>query len=621
MQSAARLSLLLLVVGLLLGGGALGCSRRSLSQDGSVGGIDAGVTGAGGAAGSSATGAGGGGGLSGTGAGGDGGLSGTGAGGAAGVVVTGACMGASDPRLVVASQRILRLTMNETLNTVRHLFGDAEAAALVTGGFIAGDINDLDRRFPPLQEHEIFSDSFRQLDQISAHVASYVLDNFALVTACRPATDACATAYLDALAARAYRRRLTPAEQTRFAALYARLRAPQLVNGYEVTFTVEEATSYAVHALLSSPQMLWRWELGDPALASSAPSGIPLTDQELATHVAFFLTDRPPDDTLLAAANAGTLRANLDAQVERLLASSVAKDWLRTIIETYFGLNTVTAAPVDSIKFPFASPALLSAMGIEARRFLDRTLWSGRLRELLTSQTTFLNTELAASIYGVATPAGATATTFVEATLPADQRSGLLTNAAFLTSRSSPDGTRLLIPRGLLVAATLVCAPYPGPDIFGGPDPGPQTAQQEVAGRAAVPVCNACHEQFDRYGLALTNYDVLGIYRTQDELGRPIDPHTTLPAALGGDVVMNAVELAQKLATKPAFTNCMAKTLLQYALVDLNATVDVPWPQRDGGCATTDIVARYQAAGGVTFSELVRATAATPAFALRKAAP
>ena len=144
---------------------------------------------------------------------------------------------------------------------------------------------------------------------------------------------------------------------------------------------------------------------------------------------------------------------------------------------------------------------------------------------------------------------------------------------------------------------------------------------EQVATRAALPACSACHGQFDPYGLALDNYDDFGRYRTIDELGRPIDAHATLPAAIGGDAVANGVELAQKLATSPAFTNCMARTMLQYALVDSAAAVEIPLPPQQAGCATADVVQRYQRAGGKTFTDLVRATAAAPAFVLRRAAP
>jgi hypothetical protein len=160
----------------------------------------------------------------------------------------------------------------------------------------------------------------------------------------------------------------------------------------------------------------------------------------------------------------------------------------------------------------------------------------------------------------------------------------------------------------------------PGPDT-GGVGDLTKTSQEQVAIRAAQPACGPCHGQFDPYGLALDNYDALGRFRTVDDVGRPIDAHTVLPAAIGGDAVANGVEMAQKLATKPAFTNCMARTLLRYAMVDAATDVEVPLPPQQAGCATADVVGRYQSANGKTFTDLVRATAAAPAFALRRAAP
>ena len=42
---------------------------------------------------------------------------------------------------------------------------------------------------------------------------------------------------------------------------------------------------------------------------------------ELASSLSFYLTDLPPDDMLVDAARAGTLRANLGAHVDRILAT------------------------------------------------------------------------------------------------------------------------------------------------------------------------------------------------------------------------------------------------------------------------------------------------------------
>ncbi len=277
---------------------------------------------------------------------------------------------------------------------------------------------------------------------------------------------------------------------------------------------------------------------------------------------------------------------------------------------------------IDPVKFPLYSSVLAADLGVESRRFLDDALWSGNLTDLLLSRRAFLNTNLATMIYMVAPPPGATPTNFVQTTLPADKRSGLLTNAALLTSRPHVQADNLVVPRGLLVSTVLLCMPHPGPDMPGSAGFDRQTtARQQVAMRAAVPVCSACHAQFDPYGLALENYDDFGRYRTVDEAGRPVDAHTTLPAAVGGGAVANGVELAQKLAASPAFTNCMANVLLRYAMVDPATSVEVPLPAQQAGCATADVVQRYQSGSGKTFTDLVRATATTPAFGLRRAAP
>lgn len=543
------------------------------------------------------------------------------------------CTGPTDPRMVVAPQRIINLTNAEVLNTVRYLTDDTEATMLQSSGNI-GSLNEKDRRFPPLagaSENTSISDSgtWQSLDNAAQHVMGYIGTNFARLTGCTTATDACAMTYLNSFAAKAYRRKLTSAEQGRVTALYNKLKS-QTVNGYQITATVQEATQYTVYAILSAPQMLWRWELGDPSLpvASGLPAGIPLTDSELATHLSFFLTDQPPDDTLLNLAGNGQLRTNLQAQVDRLLATQASKDWLRTIMSTWFLLNQLHAVDtvVDTAKFPIFNVNLLNDMATEANKFLDNALWNGNLTDLLLSRTTFLNTGLAASIYNVPAPAGATSTNFVQVTLPADQRAGILTNAAFIT-RAARSDEGSVVARGKAIAGTIFCTPPPPPPAAVSAPGGPldqakamfssQTVQQQVAYRKSIPLCGGCHANFDPYGLVLDYYDNIGRYRTIDDRGGPVDGHTNLPQALGGQLVNNAIDVANIIGNSPAFTNCMATTVLQYAMVDYSAPVEVPLPPDQPGCAAADVVAKYNAGSAKTFAALVRAAAGSPAFVLR----
>src|SRR6185436_401141 len=173
MRNAALFGMFVAAVS--LGGG--GCTKRPVPEKG-TGTIDGGGAGGAGGAGGQGTGTGGAGGSS-----------------------TAACA-ASDPRLVLADQRIMRLTADEVVNTVRFLIDDTEATALVKGGFIDAG-NDSRRRFPPFEADNIDDVRFPGLDNVANHVASYVQDNFAKVVGCSNVSDACATAYLEKLAARA----------------------------------------------------------------------------------------------------------------------------------------------------------------------------------------------------------------------------------------------------------------------------------------------------------------------------------------------------------------------------------------------------------------------------------
>ena len=531
---------------------------------------------------------------------------------------------ASDPTLVVAPQRVVLLTSTQLINMIRLVSDDA--AQLVIDGRLFPMVVDAGVRFPPaaVEAFKTIPDSSSLVPfSITAQkVGEHVRDNFATVTNCAlPAADACATGYLAALAQKAYRRKLTDGERSRFAALYEALKS-HVVNGRQATRTVEQATGRAVSALLLSPQLLWRWEMG--AEASSSPPGVYLTDAELASSLSFFLTDRPPDDALAADADAGVLRQNLQAHVARILATQAARDWLTHVMRAYFLLNQLPGTAIDESKFPIvAGGALYADLEVESRMFLYDVMWNGQVTGLLTSRRAFLNSNLASMIYSVPVPPGATPTSFVETTLPASERSGMLTNAGFLTTRARADGVAV-VARGLGVKGLFTCVDTPPPPDGLSPviivDPianlDTQTAQEQVAARAAQPPCAACHATFDPYGLALDWYDVVGRYRTVDHLNKPIDAHTRLPAEVGGAEIGSAVELAEVLSKSDVFTNCMARSALQYAL---DAAIELPLASRSqAGCAAAGVAHRLRRSDNQSFTDLFEAIATSPTFVLRQ---
>jgi len=552
------------------------------------------------------------------------------------------CTGASDPRMLVAPQRIVLLTPIEIANTIRYLIDDTEANNVLNSGAY-GIPADTDLHFPPSDgtDRTVGDTNIQYWNNMASDVSTYVTTNYATLAMktanCNAVTDACATSYLNALAAKAYRRQLTADEQTRFTTLYNTLKN-QMVNGYAVTTTVQEATGYAVWALLMSPQMVWRWEVGGAengktVATSNTPAGVYLSDDELASNISFFLTDNPPDDMLLAAAKAGTLRANLASHVTRILGTTQARNWMRHVMELYFLLNQLPSIVLDTQKFPNFDSTITAAMQTEGQMFLDNVMWgsSSKLTDMLLTNTTFVNTKLAQLVYNIPVPSGAAVDKFVQATLPSDQRAGILTHSAFLTARSRADGQDL-ISRGKTIKAAFLCLPTAPPTDMAtqmavqaaSKTLDQQTGQEQAASRAAAPVCKQCHGTFDAYGLVLEYFDAMAAYRTNYSYlpNMPaIDGTTTLPAQVGGATVHNAVELAQNLANSPTFINCFAKSMLQYGVSELSASVDLPLPPSQSGCAAADVVSRYQSGSAQTFTGLLTAVTQSPAFAVRQAAP
>ena len=533
----------------------------------------------------------------------------------------------SDPTQVVVPQRVELLTSTQLMNMARLI--SADAAQMIIDQALFPVITDITVRFPlqRVEQYKVIpdADTLSPFNNTAQALGTFVTTNFATVTKCAtPAQDSCATAYLNALAAKAYRRPLTSDETTRFTTLYTNLKS-QLVNGYQVSLSVEEATGNAVYALFMSPQLLWRWELGNQV--SSAPAGVYLTDTELASNLSFFLSDGPPDDMLVADAQAGTLRANVASHVDRILKTQASRDWLRHVMEVYFFLNQLPSTLIDSGKFPIVgSGAIFSDLQMSSRLFLDDTMWNGKVLDMITSHKGFVNTNLATMVYNVPVPAQATNTNFVATMLDPMERSGLLTDAGFITTRARSTGVGI-IPRGLGVKSLFLCLDTPPPPDSINQPGGPvqtaaamldmQTAQEQVATRAMTAPCNSCHPSFDPYGLVLDWYDVVGRYRTTDDLGKPVDGHTTLPATVGGQTVQSAVELANVLSNTDLFTNCMAKTMLLDALIEANIELSLP----DGsqkGCAVSAIAHNLRHSSGQSFTDLTKAVATSPAFVLRQ---
>ena len=413
-------------------------------------------------------------------------------------------------------------------------------------------------------------------------VARHVTSNGSQATRCASyGTSACADELLGWLPAAAFRRPLTDAEATKLRGLF---------DGLAADFDFDFAVSGLVQAVLLSPQFLYRTELG--------ATGTTLTDYEIASLMAFGITDRAPDSELLAAAAAGRLRdsAERERQARRLMADS-APMWQRFFWE-WLHMSTL-----DSQGQEVGLDAnVVRQIREEYETFVANIVVRdrGTLRTLLNSTRTWIGPELAA-LYGVAHPGGGQA----EVDLNPGQRSGLLTLGAWLVSHGKR-GRANVVRRGMGIYVDAMCnaiSPPPGLDLEAETERlvgANATVKEIVDARGQDAVCGACHRVADPVGLAFETFASTGAWQESYADGAPVQPAVTVDGV--GDFA-NAVGLSRALANDERFQRCLVRRLQHYLVgVDLGRQ---RW--------TEEALATFQAED-TSFEELLVDLVSDPAF-------
>jgi hypothetical protein len=530
---------------------------------------------------------------------------------------------------VVAAKRVVRLSEHQLYGSYASLFGPS-AAVVITEN--EDPPSALEREFPPISGDVGVSEGlFALYDRLAQSAMSYVTANAATLTACgaMPSDTTCVKDYLLDFAEKAFRHPLGDEERS---ALTGRFFSEMTA----AAATPAEALGFGVYAVLSSPSFIYRTEFGSDVAAEG-----PLSPYELATAISLFLTDRPPDAELLAAAASNEFGSEdeIRAQATRLLATPAARENLELALIKYFAL---TKAPT-AILNPEVTPGLSVTRGMQAsifhegELFMKNLLWSEPLGALLTSRMTWTSAEIATEIYGVAAPTVVGADGFGLVELSAD-RSGLLTLSTFLLAGARSTGTSP-VTRGLAVNGSIVCEVNPTfPEVVN-PETGKRERDPEVTAaieelaneselvkadyRANTPQCAGCHLAFDAFGMVLEPYDAVGRLRTVDLEGRPIDSTwttTTLPESVGGAMVTNAAETAQALVASGALDRCLTMNFINFALTEVSRgganNTDLGRAPQTGSCAVKSVVDRF-ATTDRSFASLMGEIAASEAFRVR----
>ncbi len=303
---------------------------------------------------------------------------------------------------------------------------------------------------------------------------------------------------LRAFMTRAYRRPVEEAHVKRFTELFDQ----QMTLGHG--FTRSLMTAYT--AVLSSPGFIYVQE--EPGR---------LSDDALATRLALFLWNSPPDGELRALAGAKRLHDPqvLKAQTERLLSDSKSRRFIDAFTDYWLDLRKIDdTSPSTTLYNDYELDDPLKLAAVEETRLFVHELFQQDLpaRNIIDSNFTFLNERLA-DHYGVPGVKGAK---MRKVTLPKDSvRGGLMTQASVLKVTGNGTTTSPVV-RGVWIMERILgfqAVPPPGvpavePDVRGA-----VTIRQQLEKHRADASCAACHRKIDPPGFALENFDVMGGWR------------------------------------------------------------------------------------------------------------
>jgi hypothetical protein len=427
------------------------------------------------------------------------------------------------------------------------------------------------------------------------------------------ALKAYAREVLARFARKAYRR---PVEPTTVDRLLAIAEATYTRPGK----TLGDGIAQALIPLLASPRFLFRVEAIDP---TTRRQKFPLIDDHsLASRLSYFLWSTMPDEELLTLADHHELRKELGAQVKRMaddprsqaLVENFVGQWLQVRdleginineqivlardrgedrdrerrIRRFRELNAIPTeqrSPEQAQELQKlieerkrrAEAAKAVELDNELRRAMREETQMGfaylirenrSVLELVDSDYTFLNERLAHH-YGITNVTGKE---MRRVTLPPESpRGGVLTDGAVLVVTSNPTRTSP-VKRGLFILDNVLGMPPPPPPANIPPleasekdvsDHQP-TLRETLEIHRGKPLCNSCHNRMDPLGLALENFNALGMWREQ-ERGAPIDAGGKL---ITGETFTDIRQIKQALVTQHRrdFYRCLTEKLMTFAI-------------------------------------------------------
>ncbi|HWA26188.1 MAG TPA: DUF1592 domain-containing protein [Lacunisphaera sp.] len=458
-------------------------------------------------------------------------------------------------------------------------------------------------------------------------------------------------------ATRAYRRPVDQASVDRLVALANKVSA-------QPGGTFEAGVAQAMVAVLASPRFIFREEEVLPLAPGQAHPAV--DEWSLASRLSYFLWSSMPDAELFRLAREGRLRSELPAQLARMLADPRAKEFVRNFTGQWLQARDIASVQIQAVPVflrehgnpeveeafetfrrigrihPDARTPAEKAAADKARDIvipffrMPKPQLTGSLREAMQQETeltfahvlkedcslleliesdyTFLNEELAKH-YGIP---GVTGKEMRKVRLPPDSpRGGVLTQGTVLAVTSNPTRTSP-VKRGVFILEKILGTPPAAPppnipaleDAASKEELAKMSLRDTLALHAKKPLCRSCHNRMDPLGLALENFNALGMWRDR-EMDQPVESAGQL---ITGEKFANVRELKHILATahRRDYFHNIAEKLLTYALGRGLDYKDVETVDR--------LVAQLEAADGRP-SALLRGIVESVPFQQRRATP
>lgn len=395
-------------------------------------------------------------------------------------------------------------------------------------------------QWPPALHRRILFDSDKQESDESAYVAEI----------------------LKPFMQRAFRREIDLAEVDRMVSFFDAIR-PEFP-------TFEEAIRETLAMVLIRPDFLY---LMEPAGNTKRTIG----DWELASRLSYFLWSTMPDERLFDLAAAGKLLdpKTLAGEVERMLSDPRASRFTDQFTEQWLHLDVVDSVAVSRDYHPGFNDELKTEMRAETQAFFSELLKLDlSALNLLNSNFTMLN-EALAKHYGID---GVLGREFRRVPLtPEQHRGGLLGHASILLSNSTGEDSHA-VRRAVWIRDRLLNDPPapPPPDVPALDEADPKflklSIREQLKIHRGTESCESCHKDIDPWGIALENFDAVGLWR--DEVRRkagkqfethPVNASGVFPSGLS----INGVDDLKKylvIERKDEFARSLVDRLLTYAL-------------------------------------------------------